>query len=65
MSEKSNQLFPTPFSRKYWECASAEMKSTRILVIAALLTALRIAVKALTIPVGRWWPSSPPPSATP
>ena len=52
MSEKSNQLFPTPFSRKYWECASAEMKSTRILVIAALLTALRIAVKALTIPVG-------------
>ena len=46
------RLFDTPFSGDYWKLAAGELKSTRMLVIAALLTALRIAVKSLRIPVG-------------
>ncbi|MCD8004145.1 MAG: folate family ECF transporter S component [Oscillospiraceae bacterium] len=46
------QLFSTPFSAAYWRLAAAEMKSTRMLVLAAVLTALRIAVKSLSIPIG-------------
>ena len=51
-SNKSRKLFQTPFCTEYWKLASLEMKDLRILVVAALLTAMRIAVKSLTIPVG-------------
>ena len=52
MSEKNRKLFTTPFSAEYWRLAVLEMKSVHMLVIAALLTALRIAIKSAKIPVG-------------
>lgn len=50
--QKSTTLYPHPFSRAYWRDAAAEMKDTKMLVVAALLTALRIALKPLNIPLG-------------
>lgn len=50
--EKSTTLYPHPFSKSYWRDAASELKDTRMLVIAALLTALRIALKPLAIPLG-------------
>lgn len=52
MSEPKQTLFSTPFSAAYWRLAMSELESTRMLVLAAVLTALRIAVKSLSIPVG-------------
>ena len=51
-SDSRRQLFAAPFSAAYWRLAAAEMKSTRMLVLAAVLTALRIAIKSLSIPIG-------------
>ena len=45
------KLFKTPFSREYWLQAFSELKNTRTLVFAALILALRIAMKPLRIPV--------------
>ena len=45
--------YRTPFSLNYWRDACAELKSTRMLVLAALLVAVRVALKSLSIPVGR------------
>jgi len=44
--------YRTPFSRAYWRDACAELRSTRMLVFAALLVALRVVLKSFTIPVG-------------
>ena len=52
MSEKNRKLFTTPFSAEYWFLSLQEMKSVKVLVIAALLTALRIAIKSAKIPIG-------------
>ena len=52
MNEHNHKLFATPFSTEYWRLASGELKSTKMLVLAALLTALRIAIKSAKIPVG-------------
>lgn len=49
---KSTTLYPHPFSAAYWRDAAAELKDTKMLVIAALMTALRIALKPLAIPLG-------------
>lgn len=49
---KSRNLYPHPFSRNYWRDAASELKDTRMLVITALMTALRIALKPLAIPIG-------------
>lgn len=49
--QKSRALYPHPFSGAYWRDAAAELKDVRMLVIAALLTALRIAMKPLAIPL--------------
>lgn len=46
------KLFKTPFSAEYWRLSCGELKSTRLLLVAALLTAIRIAIKSLTIPIG-------------
>lgn len=51
-SAHSEELFRTPFSRRYWSMAAGEMKSVRMLVIAAVMTAARVGVKSLRIPVG-------------
>lgn len=50
--QKSTNLYPHPFSRAYWRDAAAELKDTKMLVISALLIALRIALKPFAIPVG-------------
>ena len=52
MNQKDRSLFKTPFSARYWQLAAAELKDVRMLAIAAMLTALRIALKAISIPVG-------------
>lgn len=46
------KLFKTPFSREYWKCAYEDLKNVRMLVIAALIVALRVALKSVQIPVG-------------
>lgn len=45
------QTFRTPFSRAYWRTATAELKNVRMWIFAALITAMRIAVKSLRIPI--------------
>ena len=49
---KSTALYPHPFSRDYWRDAAAELKSTQMLVITALMVALRIALKPAAIQLG-------------
>lgn len=49
---KSTALYPHPFSKAYWQDAAAELKDIRMLVITALMIALRIALKPLAIPLG-------------
>lgn len=45
-------LFATPFSAEYWRLAAKELKKPKMLVVAALLIALRVALKSVAIPVG-------------
>ena len=45
-------VFAHPFTAAYWKCAFGELGSVKTLVLAALFVALRMAVKALKIPVG-------------
>ena len=49
--QKSNKLYPHPFSKAYWRDAAAELKDTKMLVVAALMIALRVAMKGLAIPL--------------
>lgn len=48
---KSSTLYPHPFSGAYWKDAAAELKDTRMLVFAALMIALRLAMKLIAIPL--------------
>ncbi|MDE7261540.1 MAG: folate family ECF transporter S component [Oscillospiraceae bacterium] len=50
-ANKSTALYATPFSKAYWKDAAAELKDTRMLVFAALMIALRVALKSLGIPI--------------
>ena len=50
-ANKSAALYATPFSKAYWRDAAAELKDTRMLVFAALMIALRVALKSLGIPI--------------
>jgi len=45
-------LFSNPFSKKYWYTAAKELSSIRSLTIAAVLIALRVALKVVDIPLG-------------
>ena len=49
---KSTALYNTPFSAAYWRDAAAELKDTKMLVLTALMIALRVALKPLAIPLG-------------
>lgn len=51
-SKPDSTLFKHPFSRKYWRLAAKECSDVRMLCIAAVLTALRIAVKSASVPLG-------------
>lgn len=51
--QKSNEIFRSPFCKGYWRCAVAELKDTKMLVFAALIVALRVALKTVVrIPLG-------------
>lgn len=54
MSKNTNApvLFPHPFSKAYWKQAASEFKKTKILVFAALMIALRVVLKMVSIPIG-------------
>lgn len=53
MSQQANaKLFPHPFSKAYWLEAAREFKKTKILVFAALMIALRVVLKMVSIPIG-------------
>lgn len=45
------QIFRTPFTRGYWKTASLELKNTRMLALAALVVAMRVALRSARIPV--------------
>ena len=49
---KSTTLYPHPFSKAYWRDAAAELKDIKMLVITALMIALRIALKPFAIYIG-------------
>jgi len=49
---KSTVLYPHPFSKAYWKDAAAELKDIKMLVITALMIALRIALKPFAIYIG-------------
>ena len=49
---KSTATYNTPFCAAYWRDAAAELKDTKMLVITALMIALRVALKPLAIPLG-------------
>ena len=49
---RSTAIYTSPLSKGYWHDAAAELKSTKMLVITALLVALRIALKPAAIPLG-------------
>ena len=51
-TQKSTALYPHPFSKAYWKDAASEMKSIKMLVVTALMIALRVALKPLAIPLG-------------
>lgn len=51
ISSDSGKLFDTPFCREYWRCAAGEFKKRRVLIFAALMIALRVALKPLSIPI--------------
>ena len=51
-TQKSTALYPHPFSKSYWRDAAAEMGSTKMLVVTALMIAPRVALKPLAIPLG-------------
>lgn len=44
--------FLSPFSALYWKSAAGELKKVRMLVICAVLIAIRVALKTVYIPVG-------------
>ena len=51
--EKSTAVYKTPFSKAYWRDAAMELKDTKMLVFAALIVALRVALKTIIrIPLG-------------
>ena len=52
MSGTTRTIYPHPFSRNYWRDAAREMKDVRMLVFAALMLALRLALKTVKIPIG-------------
>ncbi len=48
---KSNKLYKTPFTPSYWRDAAAELRDTKMLVFAALMIAIRVALKLVAIPL--------------
>ena len=51
-TQTSTAIYNSPFSAAYWRDAAAELKSTKMLVVTALMVALRIVLKPFAIPLG-------------
>ena len=49
--QKPATLYKTPFCKAYWRDAAMELKDTKMLVIAALMIALRVSMKWTVIPL--------------
>ncbi len=49
--QKTHDLYPHPFSKAYWRDAAAELKDTKMMVFAAMMIALRVALKLVAIPL--------------
>lgn len=49
--EKPTTLYDHPFSKDYWKTAALELKDVRMLILAAMLVALRVALKPIAIPI--------------
>ena len=45
------ESFSSPFHKDYWRCAAAEFTNPRTIIIAAMITALRIILKSISIPI--------------
>lgn len=50
--QKSQTLYAHPFSKGYWRAAALELEDIKMLVVAALMIALRVALKGVFIPLG-------------
>ena len=48
----NTNVYKTFLSKAYWQDAAAELKDTKMLVMTALMIALRVALKPLAIPLG-------------
>ena len=51
LSPGDKALFTTPFSKAYWVQAAKEFKRLDVLIFAALMIALRVALKSISIPI--------------
>ncbi len=49
---RSENVYKHPFCKGYWIDAASELRSTKMLVFAALIIALRVALKSVRIPLG-------------
>ncbi|MDD7573304.1 MAG: folate family ECF transporter S component [Eubacteriales bacterium] len=47
----SLECFPSPFNRSYWKRAASEFANPRTIIIAAMITALRVILRGLSIPL--------------
>ena len=47
----NRKTFKTPFCKEYWRLAAAELKDLRMLTFAALIIAIRVALKFVKIPI--------------
>ncbi len=50
-SSADSRLFSSPFCKEYWAAAAAEFSNLKMLLFAALMVALRVALKAVSIPI--------------
>lgn len=50
-SNLDSNTFKTPFEIGYWKSALAELKKPKMMIVAGIITALRIVLKAVSIPI--------------
>ncbi len=51
MTATQSAHIPRPLTKAYWRLAAAEMKNGKMFVFAAMIVALRVALKSVSIPV--------------
>ena len=47
----SRETFTHPFSKRFWQLSASEFKSIKMLVLAAIIIALRVVIKSFKIPI--------------